>query len=364
MNKFKPMKRLSLVLLFLAIVGAGARAADINKILRDVQKSFERGDYKKAMKLSQKALDIDPSNKTARDYLNRCTTKITEMKLGKDDALLLEKEVAVDKQIQQMAVVDAKKAEPKDEFAYLDEEPLSGDEPATTEPAKVASAEAAGKDVDPVTLETPSETQIVGERDLSFLSPAKPEPTQVAAAKPAAVPEPAPASDVDTVTLAPPTPETKIVGERDLSSILSPATHQASVPEQDILLEIPEDAKDIVAQRDSVADNLRRRHLGMENIVEISERRGQIMISLYMNRLFLPYSDVLRNEAFMVLDHIASVVRRNQNRKIVFEAIEAASPGSKISMPDLPPRRCSVVFSYLLYSTYRPEDKSLLAKSK
>jgi tetratricopeptide (TPR) repeat protein len=234
-------------------------AADTNRLLQNALKLYEKGDYERAMKEFGKVVEQDPTNAMAREYRMLCSKKIVEKKLGKEDAQLVEKEVAAELRAQELAA--AQPRQPKtDPFAFLDNEP-----------------------------------------------------------------------------------------EDELADLANPA-------------ESPREAKDILQQRESVADQLRRRHLGMENIVQLDESRGQVLVTLFMNRLFLPYSDVLRDDALIVLEHVTTQLRRNPKRKVVLKAVDAGSPAAQSAFPDLSSRRCTVVFSHLVYATYRPPEESVLHK--
>lgn len=259
--------------LLLALAGTTPSwAADVNKLLRNAMKFYEKGDYDKAIKQFVKVLEVDPNHSMAREYMMLCSQKIVEKKLGAQTAEAVEKEVAVEKQIQGMS--------------------FAGEPPAADE------GQADG-------LEEP------------------------------ATPEIPPADNIDFKAL-----------------LASAADAQ------------PTEARDILQQREAVSDELRRRHLGTENIVQIEEDRGQFEVTFYMNRLFLPYTDTLRDEAYPVLNHVTARIRTNMGRKVVFKAVDATSQAVQTAMPDLSNKRSTALFAYLLYNAYRPDSDNLLAAKK
>jgi hypothetical protein len=145
--------------------------------------------------------------------------------------------------------------------------------------------------------------------------------------------------------------DTEVSTAPTLSSVI------ATLPPQ------PNEATDIMSQRDSVSEELRRRSLGIGNIVELSESGGEIEATFYMNRLFLPYSEVLRDEAFPVLNHVIARIKALPQRKVVFKAVDLPSAQIQSAMPELSNRRCITLFSYLLYSTYRPDTENILVSA-
>jgi len=251
---------LLLSFLLAALAGGPLRAEDTNRMMERGLKYYEKGDYDRALKDFLRVLELEPNHATAREMQMMATQKKMQKELGKEKADIVEKEVAVEKQIQQIRA---------------------------NEPAPVA------KDIFDYPT-TPSE-----EGELTGLDKVPTTPSQ---------------------------------------------------------------AQDIVKQRESVAENLRRRHLGTDNIVQLEEKRGQMVVTLFMNRLFLPYSDVLRDDGLVVLEHVVTQLRNNPKRQVILKAVDASSPLSQKSMPTLAARRCNVVFSHLIYSTYRPEEKNLLVK--
>jgi hypothetical protein len=152
--------------------------------------------------------------------------------------------------------------------------------------------------------------------------------------------------------------------ESALSTSTVPAV-LAAEPEPELPTDTPSVSRPkplpLLDQSQLLTDDLRRRHLGLENIVQLQEKRGRIEVSLYMNRLFLPYSDVLRDESYVVLNHVAQRMKANPKRKVVLKAIEPDSPAIRRYLPALPSRRCTAVMSYLIYASFLPEEKRLLA---
>jgi hypothetical protein len=112
-------------------------------------------------------------------------------------------------------------------------------------------------------------------------------------------------------------------------------------------------AQSILQQRESLADELRRRSVGNENIVQLVEKGGRVEVTLFLNRLFLPHSEVLRDDAYPVLDHVISRVRGGPKRRIVLKAMDSMSPGARAAFQSLTAKRCTVVFSYLIYNSFQ-----------
>lgn len=115
---------------------------------------------------------------------------------------------------------------------------------------------------------------------------------------------------------------------------------------------LPANARDLLAERGALTDDLRRRYLGKGSIVDVAESGGQLDVTFYMNRLFLPLSDVLRPESFTLLNDVALLVQENPKRTVTFQSVDNVSPAVRQTMADLSIRRTNVVFSYLLYAAF------------
>lgn len=114
----------------------------------------------------------------------------------------------------------------------------------------------------------------------------------------------------------------------------------------------PVNARDLLSERNALTDDLRRRYLGKGNIIDVAEAGGNLDVTFYMNRLFLPLSDSLRPESYAVLNDIARLVQANPKRTVTFVSVDNVSPAIRNTMADLSVRRTNVVFSYLLHTSF------------
>jgi outer membrane protein OmpA-like peptidoglycan-associated protein len=121
---------------------------------------------------------------------------------------------------------------------------------------------------------------------------------------------------------------------------------------QDAAAEMPSNARDLLAERGALTDDLRRRYLGKGNVVDVSQSGGRLEVTFYLNRLFLPLSDSLRPESFSVLNDIRDLVKSNPRQAVSFTSVDNISPAIRNTMADLSVRRTNVVFSYLLHSVF------------
>jgi len=109
----------------------------------------------------------------------------------------------------------------------------------------------------------------------------------------------------------------------------------------------PENAEALLQQLEILAIQLRPR-LEMAQAIQYDKAKGRMIVNIYLNRLFLPHSDVLRFEAYSTLNKVRKKLGKNTNKKFVFNAVDSFNPLSKEVKPDLSAQRCAVVFSYLL----------------
>ena len=137
-------------------------------------------------------------------------------------------------------------------------------------------------------------------------------------------------------------PESKGKGSTELDHAVQAAAAEAAPP----------NARDLLAERSALTDDLRRRYLGKGNVVDVYQAGGRLEVTFYMNRLFLPLSDVLRPEAFSVLNDIRDLIKGNGRQRVSFTSVDNVSPAVRNTMADLPIRRTNVVFSYLMYASY------------
>ncbi len=120
-------------------------------------------------------------------------------------------------------------------------------------------------------------------------------------------------------------------------------------------------AKDLLAQRDVLVEDYRRRILGKESSVWLESKRNQVEVVLYMNRLFLPMTDQLATDAYPMLEAAAAELRNNPKKPVLLRAVDNMSPAVRHTMIDLPARRSAVVFGYFTHATLgdkRPAEAS------
>ncbi len=120
----------------------------------------------------------------------------------------------------------------------------------------------------------------------------------------------------------------------------------------------PSNARSLLEQRNALTDEFRRRYLGKGKVVDLQEKGNRLEITFYMNRLFLPFSDTLRREAYPILDNVLAKIQEYQHGRVTMRAVDNISPAVRHTMADLPSRRCTVIYSYLLYSSYLPGESS------
>ena len=99
------------------------------------------------------------------------------------------------------------------------------------------------------------------------------------------------------------------------------------------------------------ANPLRSNEPDLENLVQIDERLGRLEVKMFLDGLFLPSSDILRDDAYVILDYVITRIRLNPERRVVFTAVDPIHWRADYLTPNLSRRRCTVVFSYLLYQS-------------
>jgi hypothetical protein len=374
---------LSVLLLAGLVHGPGAAvrswAADPNKMIQAGLKLYEKGNYDKALKQFVKTLRLDPNNSVAREYMLLCSQKIVEARLGTSVAETVEKEINVEKQIQELNAAAQEASAPPPAaapavdtdaaFARALAEPAL---PAVPEPDAEPAPEVPAAAAAAATPEIPNPPDWLLE-EAKRMGVAVP---GAAAAAPGGEPVP------DSAAIAalpgmervrePAEPATSSALTAPVESILSPAA-PAPVPDNWALPATPSAVKaplpvaapavaaaavlsttgaaELIQRRDALAEELRRRHLGLENVVELEERGGRLEVTFFMNRLFLPYSDVLRDDAYPILAHVIDRMKAVAGRDVAFQAVDSATSENRRTMPDLSSKRCAVLFSYLVYNS-------------
>lgn len=328
-----------LCLLFILILSPwllapAARAADPNQLTQKALKLYEKGEYDKALKIFVKVLQINPEASIAREYMLRCSQKIVEKKLGTGTAETVEREINVERQIQ--------------EIASSTETSLSPHvRPELMKPPQDA----------PITI------PLIEAKPEAAAAPAASSPLPASAPAPGEAEPAAPGSEDASLS---PEAATALPGMKDWQGYSSApdagASAELAPPEPAPAPAEAPTARDLLLQRETLTDELRRRFLGREDIVQIKENGDKLEITFFLNRLFMPYSDTLRSDAYPVLDQVIAMLKTDPKRKIIFRAVDSASPAVQKSMADLPARRTTVIFSYLIYTSYRPSTLALSSR--
>lgn len=205
---------------------------------------------------------------------------------------------------------------------------------------KIVETKLGGQAADTVEKEIDAEKEVqkLSPQTLPALSEDYVKPIKPSAATPAPVGEPA--------FSTPATSSGAATGEPSAASSIDQDIRNAASPTN---------ARDLLAERSALTDDLRRRYLGKGNIVDVAESGGRLEVTFYLNRLFLPLSDTLRPDAYAVLDDIRALVQSKPKRTVAFTSVDNVSPAVRQTMADLSVRRTNVVFSYLLYASYALE---------
>ena len=299
-------------------------AAEMNRVIHNAMKLYEKGNYDKALKQFIKVLKSDPNNSMAREYMLLCSQKIVETKLGPSTAETVEKKINVAKQLQEINT-----AEPS---------PLTG----------------AGLGIPGADSDLSAKKDVLSPLEAIFAKAAEASPPPPVDDVVDNVPEPdaAPISELpgmEAATTAPAPTPAGLDAAAPGTALAAPAASASAAPAPTSSPSSPTNAQDILRHRQGLADDLRRRHLGTENIVQLEAHRGHLEVNLFLDRLFLPLSDILRDDAYVILDHVIFEIRRDVKRRVSFKAVDTTSPAVRSSLPQLTSKRCTVVFSYLLY---------------
>ncbi|MBK8576086.1 MAG: hypothetical protein IPN90_10595 [Elusimicrobia bacterium] len=85
--------------------------------------------------------------------------------------------------------------------------------------------------------------------------------------------------------------------------------------------------------------------------LELVRKGGRVEIVAFMNRLFLPFSDTLAPDAVVALDLIAQQLQADPGKSTLLRAMDSLTPAVRRQMLDLPTRRVSILFSYLMHAS-------------
>lgn len=115
----------------------------------------------------------------------------------------------------------------------------------------------------------------------------------------------------------------------------------------------PTPGKNIIIQREQLAEDYQRRILG-DSPVRVEKEGNRTDVVLYMNRLFLPFKDVLSPDAVPYLTAAARELRAKGANQILLRAVDTMTPVVRHNMLDLPSRRCATVFTFFVKAGLAP----------
>lgn len=115
----------------------------------------------------------------------------------------------------------------------------------------------------------------------------------------------------------------------------------------------PTPGKNMIIQREQLAEDYQRRILG-DSPVRIEKEGNRTDVLLYMNRLFLPFKDILSPDALPYLTAAAQELRAKGANQILLRAVDTMTPVVRHNMLDLPSRRCATVFTFFVRAGLAP----------
>jgi hypothetical protein len=96
-------------------------------------------------------------------------------------------------------------------------------------------------------------------------------------------------------------------------------------------------AKDLIAARRSLVERMKNRAVNTNNIVQISDTKRALEITLYHDQLFLPGLQTLRDEALPVLENVAMLMRQKGDREVILRSLARTdSTDPFLLYPDFP----------------------------
>jgi hypothetical protein len=91
------------------------------------------------------------------------------------------------------------------------------------------------------------------------------------------------------------------------------------------------------------------------NSIDLVRTGGQVEVVAFMNRLFLPFSDCLAPDAVPAIESIAAQMRAAPAKTTLLRAVDSLTPAVRHQMLDLPMRRVSILFTYLMHGSTEKE---------
>ncbi len=104
-----------------------------------------------------------------------------------------------------------------------------------------------------------------------------------------------------------------------------------------------------ISQRDLLTQGYKNKILE-GRAIDLVRKGKRVEIVAFLNRLFLPFSDVLMPDAVPAIESVVRELRSQPRDTTVLRAIDSLTPGVRHQMLDLPARRMSTLFSYIVHS--------------
>lgn len=105
----------------------------------------------------------------------------------------------------------------------------------------------------------------------------------------------------------------------------------------------------LLVQREALTAGYRNKILEGKAIA-IKRVGRKVEVVAFMNRLFLPFSDVLASDAVPAIETVARELALDPGRTTTLRAVDSLTPAVRQQMLDLPARRVSILFSYFVHA--------------
>lgn len=111
-----------------------------------------------------------------------------------------------------------------------------------------------------------------------------------------------------------------------------------------------------ISQRDLLTQGYKNKILE-GRAIELVRKGHRVEIVAFLNRLFLPFSDVLAPDAIPVIESIVRDLQSQPGDTVFLRAIDSLTPAVRHQMLDLPARRVSILFSYVVHAGVKDAPK-------
>ncbi len=112
-----------------------------------------------------------------------------------------------------------------------------------------------------------------------------------------------------------------------------------------------------IGMRDQLTVGYRNKILD-GHAIELVRKGRRVEVVVFMNRLFLPFSDSFAPDAVPAIESISREIRARPGETTIFRAVDSLTPAVRHQMLDLPTRRVSILFSTLLHASLQPPPKN------